>query len=176
MAKSGGVSCGPLESEVVMSTLEKAKAARGASFKLASVSDKMKSRVIELVAELLKEKQDFVLAENQKDLEAARKDNISQVLAKRLVLDEKKIDGMIASLKDVAALADEHVDMLAGTLHLEPNGLRLARTGWGGQTEKSDEDKPEREDNKVKGNGRPLAHRWRFFSDVPVVGLAYELE
>ncbi|MBN2341355.1 MAG: glutamate-5-semialdehyde dehydrogenase [Deltaproteobacteria bacterium] len=89
-----------------MNTIDKAMAAKQASFKLASISDQKKTGVILRVAELLKEKQAWVLAENQKDLEKAKAENISQVMYKRLVLTEEKIDGIIASLKDVAGLPD----------------------------------------------------------------------
>lgn len=89
-----------------MNTIEKAMAAKQASFKLASVNNEKKTAVILRVAELLTEKQNEVLAANQKDLDKAKSENISQVMFKRLVLTEDKIDGMIASLKDVANLAD----------------------------------------------------------------------
>ncbi|MBN2719255.1 MAG: glutamate-5-semialdehyde dehydrogenase [Deltaproteobacteria bacterium] len=89
-----------------MNTLEKAKAARKASFKLASVANDVKTQVILRVAELMKEKQSFILSENGKDLEKAKSENISDVMYKRLVLSESKIDGMIASLLEVAQLPD----------------------------------------------------------------------
>lgn len=89
-----------------MNTLEKAKSAKYASFKLASIDDKKKSEVIRLAAKQMKDKQDFILAENRKDLDKAASEKISQVLYKRLVLTEEKIDGMIASLKGVADMAD----------------------------------------------------------------------
>ncbi|MBN2530059.1 MAG: glutamate-5-semialdehyde dehydrogenase [Deltaproteobacteria bacterium] len=89
-----------------MNTLEKAKAAKQASFKLASLDDKTKTAVILRVAGLMKERESFILAENQKDLDKAKTENISDVLYKRLVLTSEKIDGMITSLKEVAQLPD----------------------------------------------------------------------
>ncbi|MBN2803287.1 MAG: glutamate-5-semialdehyde dehydrogenase [Deltaproteobacteria bacterium] len=89
-----------------MNTIEKAKAAKQASFRLASIDDSKKSEVLKIVAELLKEKQDYILAENSKDLELAKADNTGDVLVKRLVLNPQKIDVIIDSLKDVASLKD----------------------------------------------------------------------
>lgn len=89
-----------------MNTREKAEAAKRASFKLASLDDNIKTRVIQRTAELMAQKQDAILAENKKDLDKAKAENISDVLYKRLVLTPEKIDGMITSLREVAQLPD----------------------------------------------------------------------
>ena len=95
-----------------MNTVEKAKAAKQASFKLAAVSDLKKREILNIVSRLLKEKQDFILAENKKDLDQAKVDNTGSVLVKRLRLNESKIDAIIQSVNEVASLKDPVGDVL----------------------------------------------------------------
>ncbi len=87
-------------------TLQKAKAARAASFRLAAVDGARKTAVLHRVAALLKERRDSILSENSRDMELARDRNTSPVLVKRLGLNESKIDAMIASVNEVAAMPD----------------------------------------------------------------------
>ena len=75
------------------------------------------------VAEELLLQKDFILAENQKDMITARKNGMSAPLMDRLLLDEKRIQGMAEGLRQIAALEDPVGEVLS--MKTRPNGLRI---------------------------------------------------
>ena len=97
-----------------MDTAQKAKIAKEASFRLQTARKDEKNEIISLVAKLLFERKDLIIAENRKDMERSKKEELAPVLLKRLVLTEQKIDSMIESLNEVVAIED-------------PTGILLSR-------------------------------------------------
>ncbi|HBF34612.1 TPA: glutamate-5-semialdehyde dehydrogenase [Candidatus Sumerlaeota bacterium] len=87
-----------------------AQKAREASFGLASMTVDQRSYALSAMADAFLAKRDEILTENQKDLDAAaelvKKGEITAAAAKRLDLSGSKFDGMIESLRSVAALPD----------------------------------------------------------------------
>ncbi|MCK5283317.1 MAG: glutamate-5-semialdehyde dehydrogenase [Nanoarchaeota archaeon] len=81
---------------------EKAKHAKEASILMASISKGNKA-LLE-IAKSLKEKKEFLIRENQKDLEESK--DIGNALLKRLLFDEKKIDELVKGLNDLAEIDD----------------------------------------------------------------------
>jgi len=75
------------------------------------------------VAKELMLQKDFILAENQKDMITARESGMSAPLMDRLLLDEKRIQGMAEGLRQIAALEDPVGDVLY--MKTRPNGLRI---------------------------------------------------
>lgn len=86
------------------------KAAKSASISLSSLSPVVKGRVLEAMADALDSCRAEIIAANAEDLDAARammeRGEISSSMLKRLVIDDQKIDGMIAGIRDVASLND----------------------------------------------------------------------
>ncbi|HSM83442.1 MAG TPA: glutamate-5-semialdehyde dehydrogenase [Nodosilinea sp.] len=91
---------------VTQPLLAVAQATRQAAQTLASLSNEAKNRAIEAVAAALEAQAGAIVAANQADCEAAVADQLAKPLYGRLKLDEAKLAGAIAGLRDVARLAD----------------------------------------------------------------------
>ena len=89
-----------------MNTIEQLKLAKKASRKLAKSSNKERNEALELMSKGLLESKDQILNANQKDIEEGRKNNLSNALLDRLILNEKRLIGMAESIKKVIAQSD----------------------------------------------------------------------
>ncbi len=97
--------------------------ARTASRVLARADRNWKDRGLLAIAAALDAKRAFIIGENAKDLAAGRTNGTSEAMLDRLRLDDKRVDGLIAALEELAGLPDPVGTVLRGqTL---PNGLRL---------------------------------------------------
>ncbi|RNI12952.1 glutamate-5-semialdehyde dehydrogenase [Methanohalophilus sp. RSK] len=92
-------------------TEKKVIPAKDASIKLASINTTLKNKGLEAMAQALDQNRDSILKANRKDLEAAEQlkeqGKISQALVDRLKVNDSKIDGMIAGIRDVMELEDQ---------------------------------------------------------------------
>ena len=101
------------------------QAAKKAARQLARISTQVKNRALLNIADALQARQGEVLAENKKDYREAQANGLSESLLDRLLLTADRVEGMAASVRNVAALPDpvgENIDMT--TL---PNGLVAGR-------------------------------------------------
>ena len=89
-----------------MSVIKQAQIAKEASLKLAVLPTKIKNKALVAIADALRKNQKRILDENKKDIEAAKKAGLNQVLIKRLLLDSHKISEMVDEIKSVARLED----------------------------------------------------------------------
>lgn len=108
-----------------MTTLDILKKAKDAKGELAKLSSEDKNNALLAMANALEEDCEAILAENKKDVEAAR-GKISDVMIDRLSLDEGRIKGMADGIRDVVKLADpvgKILDMVELT-----NGLVVEKT------------------------------------------------
>ena len=92
---------------------------------LMQINTDIKNKALLRAAELLLEKKDILQKENQKDLEKAEKKGYSKALLDRLTLNEKRINGMIDILKEVASLPDPVGQIIS--MWTRPNGLKVGR-------------------------------------------------
>ncbi len=88
-------------------------------------SHKLRCDVINSIAELLIERQDFILTENEKDITAAIKAERPDAMVDRLRLTPQRIDALANSLQKVAALPDP---LGKSTGHIHPNGMSINKT------------------------------------------------
>ena len=88
-----------------MTTIDILKKTKAAWQHISNASAEEKNALLLAMADSLQTHQDAILAENQLDMEAAR-GHISEVMLDRLCLDEKRIAGMAAGIRDIAALPD----------------------------------------------------------------------
>lgn len=86
-------------------TKEILEGAKKAKMTIASATTEEKNRVLEKASELLRKNTELILSENAKDLEKAR-ESVSEVMLDRLTLTRERIEGMAASLLQVASLPD----------------------------------------------------------------------
>ncbi|MEK6943535.1 MAG: glutamate-5-semialdehyde dehydrogenase [Nanoarchaeota archaeon] len=89
-----------------MSIEAQAKLARDASIKLAVLPTNVKNKALLAIANAIKKNSKAIIEANKKDIEAAKKAGLSGVLVKRLLVDNHKIDEIIAEVKGVAKLDD----------------------------------------------------------------------
>ena len=100
-----------------------AKAAKKASRQLAVTPTAEKNRALRLMAKLILDEKDFLIRENQKDIKAGQQAGLSNAMLDRLLLNDKRIQGMADCLTDTAKLNDP-VDTVIETF-TRPNGLKI---------------------------------------------------
>jgi glutamate-5-semialdehyde dehydrogenase len=99
--------------------------ARHALTQMALASTKTKNEALLAIAAALKDAEASILAANAKDYAAAEESGLSTASLDRLKLDDKRLQGIIDSVHDVAALEDP-VGTILQTWE-RPNGLRFER-------------------------------------------------
>jgi glutamate-5-semialdehyde dehydrogenase len=102
-----------------------AATAKRAARPLGSLSRGVKDKVLLRMAELLKERQVEIQAENAKDVAAAQKDGHPAAFIDRLTLSDKVMDSMVQGLHEVAALPDPVGEVVK--MWRRPNGLLVGR-------------------------------------------------
>ena len=99
--------------------------AKAAARKLGALGRGVKDQVILRIAELLKEQQAFIQAENAKDVEAAKAAGQTAAFIDRLTLSDKVMNSMVNGLREVAALPDPVGAVTS--MWVRPNGLMVGR-------------------------------------------------
>ncbi|HEY6001294.1 MAG TPA: glutamate-5-semialdehyde dehydrogenase [Anaeromyxobacter sp.] len=102
-----------------------AEAAREASRALACAPTRQKDDALRAAADALLRRQKRILAENARDLAAARLAKEPGAFLDRLALDPKRLEGIARSLRDVAALPDPVGEVTASWRR--PNGLSVKK-------------------------------------------------
>jgi glutamate-5-semialdehyde dehydrogenase len=105
--------------------LQVARDAKAASLIMATLSSAVKNQLLERMADALEKETDSLIAANEQDLAAARKREIAPAMLDRLLLDEGRISGMAAGLREVALLSDP-VGEVTG-MWRRPNGIQVGR-------------------------------------------------
>ena len=85
---------------------EIAKKVKADSFLLMASSNEMRNTCLKNIIENLKKDKEHILAENKKDIENARLENISSSILSRLLFDEHKMDTVIAGINDLIKMPD----------------------------------------------------------------------
>ncbi len=101
------------------------KRAKDAAAKLAVTSTEDKNRILLAMANALRENCDKILEANAIDIENGRKNNMSESLIDRLMLNKDRIEGMAKGIEDVINLPDPVGRILWETKR--PNGLKIQR-------------------------------------------------
>ena len=102
-----------------------ARAAREASFRLASVESAVKDRVLLGMADALEAGAADLKKENAKDLEGGKEKGLTDAMLDRLTLSDKVIAGMAGGLREVAALKDPVGEV--SDLSVMASGIRVGR-------------------------------------------------
>lgn len=101
------------------------KKAKEAANRLAQNSTEEKNRALLFMAERLGEQEEYLLRENKKDLEFARKKGLSKALLDRIALNPIRIEAMANGLREVARLPDPVREIVK--TWSRPNGLQVGR-------------------------------------------------
>jgi glutamate-5-semialdehyde dehydrogenase len=105
--------------------LQVARDAKAASLIMATLSSAVKNQLLERMADALEKETESLIAANEQDLAVARKREIAPAMLDRLLLDEGRISGMAAGLREVALLSDP-VGEVTG-MWRRPNGIQVGR-------------------------------------------------
>jgi len=103
----------------------RARAAREAARALGLASARVKSDALLAMARGLEEKAPAVLDANRADLERARGQGHPRAFLDRLTLTDTRIEGMVAGIRQVAALPDPVGETVRGWRR--PNGIEIAK-------------------------------------------------
>ena len=82
------------------------KQAKDAAFILAQLNTTEKNHALSIIADQLEQQADHILAANQKDIEIAKQNGLSEALIDRLLLTEDRLKGIANDVRHVISLAD----------------------------------------------------------------------
>lgn len=105
--------------------IQMGKRAKKAAYQLALLDADTKNRALCAAAAALEAQADRILLENAKDLEAGRKNGMSEGLLDRLMLDRARIGAMAQGLCQIAELPDPVGETLER--FVRPNGLEIEK-------------------------------------------------
>ena len=109
-----------------MTTMETLGArAKAAARPLQTATTETKNQALLKIADALRENCAYILSENEKDLEAGRKNGMAPSLLDRLALSEARVAGMAKGVSDVAKLPDPVGAVLSEITR--PNGLKIQK-------------------------------------------------
>jgi glutamate-5-semialdehyde dehydrogenase len=98
--------------EQIEQTLQRSKTAFLA---MATLSTAQKNEALEAFADIIEENVDFLLAENEKDIQQAQHDALTSSLYQRLKLDAGKIAQLVQGIRDLVRLPDPAGQVLSAT-------------------------------------------------------------
>ncbi len=81
---------------------------------VATLDGKTKNRILNEMANALMAQSGYIVAQNDKDMKAGRENNLDNALLDRLLLDEKRLEGVANSLKEIASLKEPVGRILEG--------------------------------------------------------------
>lgn len=99
--------------------------AREASLSLAGASSSDKDNALQAIARALESNRKLLLEENQKDLDSAEENGLSEAMVDRLRLTHERIDGMAQGLRQLIDLPDPVDSVIQETTR--PNGLLIKK-------------------------------------------------
>lgn len=109
-----------------MTTMETLGArAKAAARPLQTATTETKNQALLKIADALLKNCAYILSENEKDLEAGRKNGMAPSLLDRLALSEARVAGMAKGVSDVAKLPDPVGAVLSEITR--PNGLKIQK-------------------------------------------------
>ncbi|MFH0974840.1 MAG: glutamate-5-semialdehyde dehydrogenase [Spirochaetota bacterium] len=99
--------------------------AKNASRVIANLSTNEKNKILYDIAAAIREKSGFIADENKKDLSEADKAGLSKAVRDRLLLNSDRLNGMAASIEDIARLEDP-VGRIE-SMSVRPSGIRVGQ-------------------------------------------------
>ncbi|MBG9447628.1 glutamate-5-semialdehyde dehydrogenase [Cytobacillus firmus] len=108
-----------------MELIHKGQKAKKAAAELAKKTTQQKNRALELISGQLMQEKNFILTENDKDLDEGRKNGMSDALLDRLRLNEARIEDMADALLQLARLEDPVGEIISDWER--PNGLEITQ-------------------------------------------------
>ena len=107
-------------------TEELGKRAKAAEAAAAVASTSQKDKALAEISKALLENKKLIIAENAKDIAAAKANGMTEAKQDRLKLDEKRIEGIAKGVDELIALKDPIGEIIGGGSR--PNGLQIIKT------------------------------------------------
>ena len=107
-------------------TEELGRKAKEAEAVIASASTLEKNNALAAISKALIENKELIIAENAKDIAAAKENGMSEAKQDRLKLDEKRIADMAKGVDELIAMNDPIGQVMDG--FTRPNGLQIIKT------------------------------------------------
>ena len=108
-----------------MTMIEMGKRAKDAARILASSDSNLRTKALMSLADALEANCDYILSENEKDLQAGREKGMSNSLLDRLALSKGRVESMAQGARQVASFGDPIGTVLSGSVM--PNGLEVTK-------------------------------------------------
>jgi glutamate-5-semialdehyde dehydrogenase len=108
-----------------MTVREAAYKAKTASRSVMLASTEEKNNALIAIADMLSREADFIISENEKDVENARKNNMKESLIDRLLLTRQRIDSIAESVRSISLLPDPINSVIDEWTR--PNGLKIKK-------------------------------------------------
>ena len=105
--------------------IDLANRAKTASLQMPCISGAQKNAWLESTARLIEEKRGFILAENQKDIDAAPVFGLTSAETDRLLLNPKRLGEIVTALKEIAMFPDPIGSIIESTVR--PNGIEVQK-------------------------------------------------
>ncbi|MDR1270807.1 MAG: glutamate-5-semialdehyde dehydrogenase [Planctomycetaceae bacterium] len=99
--------------------------AKAASLLMPGVSGAQKNAWLERTAQLIEEKNESILSENQKDITAAPDFGLTPAETDRLLLNSKRIGEIVTALREIAMFPDPVGNIIESTIR--PNGIEVQK-------------------------------------------------
>ncbi|MCP5003771.1 MAG: glutamate-5-semialdehyde dehydrogenase, partial [Planctomycetes bacterium] len=99
--------------------------AKTASHTIATASSSLKNAALEQIAQNLSRSKATLMAENEKDIQAALDEGLSTAMIDRLRLTESRINEMEVGIRQVINLSDPVGETMEGSIR--PNGLQIRK-------------------------------------------------
>jgi glutamate-5-semialdehyde dehydrogenase len=107
----------------MLNIVDIARRAKETARRVALAGSAVRNQAILTIADRLWEERASILAGNQKDVEDARQAGLSAAMVDRLLLNENRMNGIVADLRSVADLPDPVGEVFEQTVL--PNGLKI---------------------------------------------------
>lgn len=107
-------------------TQELGKRAKAAEAFISSASTMQKNKALAAISKALIENSRLIIAENAKDIAAAKENGMSEAKQDRLMLDASRIEGIAKGVDQIIALGDPIGEIIGGGNR--PNGLQIIKT------------------------------------------------
>ena len=107
-------------------TQELGKRAKAAEAFIFSAPTMQKNKALAAISKALIENSSLIIAENAKDIAAAKENGMSEAKQDRLMLDASRIEGIAKGVDQIIALGDPIGEIIGGGNR--PNGLQIIKT------------------------------------------------
>ena len=99
--------------------------AKNASRIISNLSTDKRNKILTNIAKMIRERKDFIIKENKKDLDHAKEAGLTSAFCDRLMLNNDRLEGMAVSVEEISML-DDPVGKIE-KITVRPSGIRVGQ-------------------------------------------------